>query len=277
MRKNALAIACLVLATAAFAETPVERGEYLVEGPMGCGNCHTPFGPNGPAMDQHLGGRLVEDNEMFTAYAMNITPGGTPASWTDAELGRAIREGIRPDGSLVGPLMPFSFYRYISDNDLAAIVAYLRSVPAVDNDVPDSVWRIPLPPTYGPPVGMVADVARGVTAEWGEYVAQTAHCMECHTTWGPTGPMFETRFGGGGFEFRGPWGVSVAPNLTSSPDGLAGYSDDELASMITKGIHPDGTPMLPPMPYPYLARMTDVDLGALIVYLRSVPPLSDAG
>ena len=77
-----------LLSTSAAAETPVERGEYLVQGPAGCGNCHTPLGPNGPVMDQDLGGRLVEKNEAFTAYAPNITPGGPSASWTDAELGR---------------------------------------------------------------------------------------------------------------------------------------------------------------------------------------------
>jgi hypothetical protein len=83
--------------------------------------------------------------------------------------------------------------------------------------------------------------------------------------------------GRGGFEFHGPWGVSVAANLTSSEDGLAGYSDDELKAMITEGKRPDGTPMLPPMPYGYLARMTPEDLDAIILYLRSLPPLPDAG
>jgi hypothetical protein len=69
----------------------------------------------------------------------------------------------------------------------------------------------------------------------------------------------------------------VAPNLTSSEDGLAGYSDDELKVMITEGVRPDGSAMLPPRPYGYLARMSPEDLDALILYLRTIPPLPDAG
>lgn len=85
--------------------------------------------------------------------------------------------------------------------------------------------------------------------------------------------MIDTAPGKGGFEFHGPWGTSVASNLTSSADGIASYSDDELKKMITQGVRPNGTPMLPPMPYEFLAKMTNDDLDAVILYLRSLPPL----
>jgi hypothetical protein len=87
--------------------------------------------------------------------------------------------------------------------------------------------------------------------------------------------LLETDLGRGGFEFHGPWGVSVAANLTSHEDGLAGYTDDQLKAMITTGVKPDGTAMHPPMPYGYLAKMTSGDLDAIILYLRSLPPLPD--
>ncbi|MFN3546030.1 MAG: cytochrome C [Mesorhizobium sp.] len=264
-------------ATAARAETPVERGEYLVRGIAGCGNCHTPMGPDGFVMEQELGGRLVEDIEPFTAYAPNITPAGRVAQWSDAELARAIREGIRPDGSLIGPPMPFAMYRGLGDEDLGAIVAFLRTLPAVDNQVPASTYRIPLPPAYGPPVESVSAPERGVSVAYGAYLAgPVAHCMECHTPMGPQGLLLDTALGQGGFEFHGPWGVSVAANITSHQDGLAGYSDDELKKMITEGVRPSGTPMLPPMPYGFLARMSAEDLDAIVLYLRSLPPLPDA-
>lgn len=260
------------------AETPDERGEYLVRGPMGCGNCHTPLGPEGFVDDQELAGRLVDDNEAFTAYAPNITPAGHVAGWSDAELARAIREGIRPDGSLIGPPMPFPMYRGLSDDDLAAVVAFLRTLPVVENEVPPSEYRIPLPPAWGPPVVSVAAPARGPTAEYGAYLAgPVAHCMECHTPFGPEGPLLETQFGAGGFEFHGPWGTSVAANLTSHEDGIAGYSDDQIRRMITEGIDAEGEPMLPPMPYGFLAGMTPEDLDAVIAYLRTLPPLPDGG
>ena len=132
--------------------------------------------------------------------------------------------------------MPFAMYRGLSDSDLAAMVASLRSLPPVESTLPASDYRIPLPPAYGPPVAMVADVPRGVSAEYGAYLAgPVAHCMECHTPMGPTGPMLDTDLGRGGFEFHGPWGTSVASNLTSHDDGLAGYSDADLVGMITQG------------------------------------------
>lgn len=278
LRVAALLAGGVLAVGSAVAETPEERGEYLVRGIAGCGNCHTPLGPNGPVEGQEFAGRLVEENEAFTAIAPNITPASRIADWSDEELGRAIREGIRPDGSVIGPPMPFAMYRGLSDADLAAMVAFLRTVPAVEGDPGLSTYNIPLPPAYGPPVESVAEVPRGVSVEYGEYHAgPVAHCMECHTPFNERGPMLETDLGRGGFEFRGPWGVSVAPNLTSHEDGLAGYSDSELAGMITQGRNADGEPMLPPMPYGFLAQMSAEDLEAIILYLRQLPPLPDAG
>jgi mono/diheme cytochrome c family protein len=267
-----------VLGSPLWAEATLERGEYLVRGPMGCGNCHTPIGPNGPEMDKELTGRLVEQNEAFTAIAPNLTAAGSIAGWSDAELALAIREGLRPDGTLIGPPMPFAMYRGLSDDDLGSIVMFLRTLPATPSDLPKSVYNIPLPPAYGPPVGSVATIPQAVTAEYGAYLAgPVAHCMECHTPMGPQGPLLQTNLGQGGFEFHGPWGTSVATNLTSHADGLAGYSDAEIAAMITKGQRPDGSAMLPPMPYGYLSAFTPDDLAAVILYLRSLPPLPDQG
>jgi mono/diheme cytochrome c family protein len=268
------AASILGLAGTVLAETPVERGEYLVRGPMGCGNCHTPTGPAGPELDKELTGSKVDDSAMMVAWAPNITPAGEIAGWSDAELAKAIREGIRPDGTLIGPPMPFTFYRHLSDTDLAAIVAFLRTLKPIPSDIQESVYNFPLPPAYGPPVEHVADIPRGPTAEYGAYMAgPVSHCLECHTPMGPQGPMIDAALGQGGFEFRGPWGVSVAANITNGPEGLAGFSDDEIAAMVTEGVRPDGSRMLPPMPYPYLAKMTPDDLRAVIAYLRTLPPL----
>ena len=152
MRSLTISVPVAVMAASlAVAEPSVERGEYLVEGLAGCGNCHTPIGPDGPVMEMNLAGRLVEDIEPFRAVASNITPGGRVAGWSDAELARAIREGIRPDGSVIGPPMPSVLYQGLSDDDLGSIVMYLRTVPAVENDPGESEYRIPLPPAWGQP------------------------------------------------------------------------------------------------------------------------------
>lgn len=258
------------------AEPSLERGEYLVRGPAGCGNCHTPKTPNGPDMANELGGSLVEKTEDMEAWAVNITPAGRVGDWTDAELARAIREGIRPDGTVIGPPMPIVLYRRLSDDDLMSIVMFLRTVPPSDNTTPRSTYAFPLPPAYGPPIDSVPAMPAGVTVEYGEYLAgPVAHCVECHSTPGPQGPMLDTHLGAGGFEFHGPWGVSVSANLTPHEDGLPGYSDAELKTMITEGKRPDGTQMQPPMGYHHYARMTPEDLDAVILYLRQLPPLPD--
>lgn len=265
-------IAALQIASFAAAEPSVERGMYLVEGPAACGNCHTPQGPDGPNEPMHLGGMLIEQNEAFTAVASNITPASRVATWTDAELARAIREGLRPDGSVIGPPMPIGLYRGLSDDDLMSIVMYLRQVPQVEHDPGQSAYFNPLPDSYGSTIETVEAPAPGVTVAYGEYLAgPVAHCIECHSTFGPQGPMFDTHLGAGGYEFHGPWGVSVAPNIT--PTGLSEYSDAELIGMIAGGVRPGGVPMMPPMPYINFARMTQNDLDAVIMYLRSLPAL----
>ena len=271
-----LTAAALGLAAMAQAGPSLERGAYLVDGPGGCGNCHTPLGPQGPVMEMALGGRLVEDIPAFRAVAPNLTPASRISGWSDAELARAIREGLRPDGSLIGPPMPFAMYRGLSDDDVMSMVMYLRSVASVENDPDESTYNIPLPPAYGPPIETVAHPVEEVSATYGAYLAgPVAHCMECHMPMGDTGPMLDTQLGTGGFEFHGPWGVSVASNITPHDDGIGGYSDAELADTIVKGVRPDGSPMLPPMPYGYLAQFTEDDLAAVILYLRSLPALPD--
>jgi mono/diheme cytochrome c family protein len=277
---KSLLLSALVLGagSAAFAEPSLDRGEYLVRGPAGCGNCHTPQGPNGPDMANELGGFMVEKSDLFEAWAPNITPGGRVAEWSDAELAKAIREGIRPDGTVIGPPMPIGLYRGLSDDDLMSMVMFLRTVAASDNVVPASTYNIPLPPAYGPPIDGVAAVPEGVTVEYGAYLAgPVAHCLECHTPMGPQGPMLDTHMGAGGFAFHGPWGVSVSANLTSSEDGLAGYTDDQIRTMITQGVRPDGSRMLPPMGYGYYANTKPEDIDAIILFLRQLPPLPDPG
>ncbi len=105
---------------------------------------------------------------------------------------------------------------------------------------------------------------------YGAYLAgPLGHCIECHSPMGPQGPDWEHQLGAGGFEFPGPWGVSVSPNIT--PAGLAEWSDAAIKTVITQGLRPDGSRLLPPMPVTYYAKMTEADLDALVAYLRSLP------
>jgi mono/diheme cytochrome c family protein len=274
--------ACSIALGAAYAraETPVERGRYLVETIAGCGNCHTPRGPGGVFdATKELAGGFVIDEKPFRAVASNITPDNETGigNWTDAQIAKAIREGIRPDGSLIGPPMPFGLYRKLSDTDLAAMVAYLRTVKPVSNKVEKSVYRIPLPPAYGPPVASVPDVPRTDKVKYGEYLAgPVGHCVECHTPL-DKGHHDWSRIGQGGMEFNGPWGVSVARNITPhAEDGLGKWSDAEIKRAITQGISKEGGKLNPPMAYSLYAKVKDEDLDAIVAYLRTLKPLPRA-
>jgi mono/diheme cytochrome c family protein len=276
---RAAAAALLVLAAlapAARAQDPalLARGRHLVEVTGACGNCHTPMGPQGPMPGLTLAGGTVFEEPPFRAVAPNITPDLETGigRWTDAQLARAIREGIRPDGSLIGPPMPMTLYRGLSDRDLAAMVAFLRTVPPVRNPLERSVYRITLPPAYGPPVGQVPEPAATAVAR-GEYLANAvAHCMECHTPMLPTGQNDRSRLGAGGMEFRGPWGVSVARNLTPHANGLGGWTDAQIVAAVTGGVSADGRKLAPPMAFEAYANMTSAELSDLLAYLRSLPP-----
>lgn len=277
MKHTLLALAALFAAAAgppAVAQSPLERGRYLVEGIAGCGNCHTPNGPAGKVAAMNLAGGLVEDNKAFRAVAPNITPDRDTGigAWSDAEIARAVREGIGRDGRVLGPPMPFPLYRGIADADMAAMIAYLRSVPAVRNAAGESQYRIPLPPSYGPPVAGVQAPARTDLVAYGAYLAgPLGHCIDCHTPLTPAGRDM-ARVGKGGQAFEGPWGVSVARNITSSKaSGLGEWTDAEIERAIRHGIARDGRKMFPPMGYAYYARIDAADMRALIAYLRSIP------
>lgn len=275
-RLAALALLASLAAAPALAQgqTPLERGRYLMNSIVACGNCHTPIGPQGPVAGQELAGRLLADEPPFTAYASNITPDPETGigRWTDDQIVAAIREGRRPDGSIIGPPMPIELYRGMADEDVRAIVAYLRAVPAVRNAVPRSVYRIPLPPSYGPPVGTVARPDPAQKLAWGAYLAgPLGHCTDCHSARLPTGaPDLEKGLGAGGMAFAGPWGISHAANLT--PTGLSRWSDDQVKQMITTGNRPDGSRMNPPMGYGFYRNISAADLDALVAYLRTLPP-----
>ncbi len=271
MRMLLLCVLLAGLVQPAAAQTALQRGRYLVTTIAGCGSCHTPQGPNGPLPGMALAGnQVVDDNPAFRAVAPNITPDRTTGigDWTDAQLFRAIREGIRPDGTLIGPPMPFEFYRRMADADVHAIVAYLRSVPAVHNASEKSVYHIKLPPTYGPPVGEITAPAKSDLVAYGGYLAgPVGHCLECHSPATDHGADL-SRAGQGGMQFRGPWGVSVAADITARE--LGGWNDAEIEHAIRGGIARDGRKLMPPMAYAYYDGIAPDDMAALIAYLRTL-------
>ena len=272
-------LAALMLAGTSAAETPLERGTYLMKSVAACPVCHTPWDGDGQIADKHFAGGLVFEEDEYTAYASNITPevetgiGG----WSDEEIIIAIREGKRPDGSLIGPAMPIALYRGMSDRDAQAIAAYLRSIPPIRNEVPASEYDIPLPADYGPPLGEVPEVAYYDLGAYGEYLAgPIANCIDCHTPFVDGWRDYENMLGAGGREMEGPWGETVARNITPDWDtGLGRWNSRKMRTAITKGLRPDGDELGPPMPYERYATMDRQDLSAILAYVRSLPQIEN--
>jgi mono/diheme cytochrome c family protein len=278
-RRAVLATAVLFLpalpAVAADArqDARLARGKYLMDSIVACGNCHIARDKGVPQLDKGLSGGMVFDEPPFKAFAPNITP--DPATgigtWTDAQLARAIREGIRPDGSVIGPPMPIELYRGIADADLAALVAYLRAQPPIRNAVPKSEYRIKLPPNYGPPVTKVTAPAKSDTVKYGRYLVTIGHCMECHTPMDAQG-LITSKLGSGGRLFKGPFGESLSRNLTPHESGLKGWTDAQIARAIREGVSRDGSRLKPPMAFDWYKNIDGADMKALIAYLRTLTP-----
>lgn len=270
----ALLLTAVLSAAPATAQSPVERGAYLVNTIMTCQNCHTPMGPGGPQFDRALSGGLRFDEPVFDVVASNITPDPETGigKWSTEDIKKLLTTGVRPNGVPVAPVMPTAFYKVIPPADLDAIAAYLKSVKPVSNQVPAPVYKVALGREDVPGVSAPMPASDfGDPVKRGFYLATIGHCMECHT------PMVNGRhdfsqLGKGGREFPGPWGVSTSRNITSSKTaGLGNWSDADIKRAITQGLHVDGTKLKPPMGYPFYARMTDGDLNDLVAWVRTLP------
>src|SRR5256885_7261945 len=277
IRTGFVIAALLAACGSASAQTPVERGKYLVTTIMTCQNCHTPKGERGaPIFERDLSNGISWDEPPFKVTASNITQDKETGigSWAHEQIKTALRKGERPNGVKLAAIMPSDFYEILTAGDLDGIVAYLRTVKPVKQETPTPEYRIALPRHIPPGAEKPfseADMTDKVKK--GFYLATIGHCFECHTPMGSKGRDFENSYGKGGFEVPGPWGVSVSRNITSHKEkGIGTWSDDEIKRAITKGVRKDGTPLKPPMGFGFYANMTDADLDAVVAYLRTVPP-----
>jgi mono/diheme cytochrome c family protein len=273
----ALAMGVALAPLAKADETPLERGKYLMTSIVACGNCHTPKGPSGRAIaDKELSGGTEFDAPVFHAVAPNITPDKETGigNWTDEQIVNAIRNGKRPDGTTIGPPMAIPFYRGMSDTDVHAIVAYLRSVKPIGHKVEKSTYKMPLPASYGPVVTKVPDVPRSDAVAYGKYLATgLGHCMDCHTPM-VNGRSDMARMGAGGNQYESPvGGIIVSANLTpGNPNGIASWTDDQVKTAIREGKRPD-RPLVRLMAFDWYKNITDEDMTDLVAFLRTLKPV----
>ena len=279
--------------------TLIARGKYLVEGPAHCGSCHISSFGDMVSGDEGKkvalkGGLEFPMGPLGKIYTRNLTPDQATGigRYSDEQLFRMMRHGIRPDGLASMPvLMPFW---KMADDDLVAIVSYLRSLAPVENNIPQNVWSFmgkavrSLTSTFEPikdPAAPAVAPAMAATVERGEYLANyVANCVGCHTkrdlmTYQATGPEFA-----GGMEFE-PWPEFYTylksdpeawirtPNITPDPDGvLANYKTaEEFIARFRKGRQI----AFSPMDWGPFSRMSDEDITAIWMYLNSLAPVKN--
>lgn len=253
----------------------VKRGDYLVNTILTCGNCHSPKGPTGDIPGKEFSGGLSWDEPPFKVTAPNITQDKETGigKWSDADIKRLLRKGVRPNGVVIATIMPTGFYEIIAKKDMDAIVAYVRTLKPISNKVPDPVYKMKQVRQIFP--GAERPYKEAMFSDrqkHGFYLATIGHCMECHTPMAKGQHDWKADLGRGGFEFPGPWGVSVSRNITQSKSkGIGAWTDAEIKKAITTGMDKDGNHLKPPMGYGYYAHMTDEDIADIIAYLRTVP------
>jgi mono/diheme cytochrome c family protein len=256
-----------------------ERGAYLVNGVGACSNCHTPRGPGG-ALDLQLDKRLSGSTQTFqapqyTVKGSNLTPDRATGlgTWTDDQIKIAISQGKGRDGRQLAPNMPSAAYGIMTARDRDAILAYLRSIPAVSNAVQKPEYKAPFSITQFPDATEWPDENLKDTVKRGQYMAALGHCMVCHSKGTPPDKMdYVNGMGGGGRKFGAQQNVTAA-NLTTK--GVASWTLAEFKRALQEGVSKDGRKLNPPMVdfAQYYKTMTDDDISAIFAYMKSLKPV----
>ena len=268
-----------------FDSTPqrLERGKYIATALSGCIYCHSPHDWKAPDTPIEAG---MEGSGAVQPYAdlpgKIVAPNLTPdketgaGAWTDDQLARAIREGIGHDGRALFPVMPYPRFREMSDEDLASVIVYLRSLPAVHHELPTTEIIFPVkylirsvPEPLTSPVSDIGPEAGPV--KYGSHLVNLAGCTDCHTSQIQGQPVAGMDFAGGQ-PFPGPWPMVASANITPDGTGISGYTADSFVQVIRTGAV-NGQALSAIMPTMIYKNLADADLKAMFAYLRTVKPV----
>ncbi|HXD77133.1 MAG TPA: c-type cytochrome [Puia sp.] len=267
----------------------IARGRYLCTNVAGCMVCHSTRDTGrfaGPVEEGSLGkgGELFGHDEGLPGdiYAPNLTPYHL-RSWTDGELFRAIATGVSKDGHALFPLMNYPAYGRMDTEDMLSIIAYLRTLPAISNDVPATKLDFPVSLIVNTMPAAAAPASQPDSNDavaYGKYLVTMASCVDCHSPV-DKGRVIAGREFSGGRDFSSGGHSLFSPNLTPDMETGIGtwtrglfvrrfrqYADSGLAQQRL----PAGAAKTP-MPWTAFAGMTAHDLGAIYAYLHSVKPI----
>jgi len=254
----------------------VERGAYIAKA-GGCLVCHS--GSNGPDPAQPGVGGLEMPDVAGTWRTPNITQDKKTGigSWTDDQIARAIRQGVRPDGSQLYAIMPYPDFNRLTDDDTKALVAFLRTLKPIEHAVEPNK-DLQFPKLAMPTPANAPDVASD-PVKHGEYMATVMLCDHCH--WTPDDKMQPQRdkMFAGGLAFTLPMfgaGTLYAANITPDPEtGIGTWTEDQIVTALKTMTRPNGKLINPPMMLLQdgWSHLDDADLHAVAAYLRQLPPV----
>jgi mono/diheme cytochrome c family protein len=272
----------------------IARGKYLIDSVLACGVCHTPTGADGkPDMTMYLAGSRsyqfpMPDGTTNTVNAENITQHKVQGIglWTDEQIKPGIRTGVDDEDVAFWPIMPYPEYALLTDDDVFAMVAYLRTVPPNGNVVPADTYE---PQAGNPPAASAKDSdiphttlpstdPNYASAERGRYLA-TAGCIQCHTEETAPGIANFAKAYGGGRKIKSSSDAKTATTTNITPDatGLAGWTVADIVSAIKNNTDKSGTALCAasPMGHGFMGDMTDADATDIANYIRTLPPIQN--
>lgn len=267
-----------------FEATPerLARGKYLAVGLYGCVGCHsehdwkTHGGPVIPGTE--LGGEIFPASDLpgrLIVPNISSDPETGAGNWTDDQLARAIREGISHDGRALFPIMPYQSFRHMPDEDLAATIVYIRSLPPVRHALPKTeiafpvrylIRSIPQPVESPVPEPDLSDQVKR-----GAFLVSMASCSECHTPAVRGKPVAGLDYAGG-FVLSGPYGTVASANLTPDPSGIP-YYDEALFLQVMRTGYVKARKLNSIMPFEDFKNLNDDDLKAMFAYLKTLKPV----
>ena len=267
----------------------IERGRYLAYSVTACMDCHslrdwTKF--SGPLVEGTLGQGGEKFDQQFgfpgVYYSKNITPKGL-SRYTDGELFRVITTGVTKEGKAMFPVMPYPLYGKMDPDDIMCIIAYIRSIQAIDKEIPESVSDFPMNIIINTIPKKANPVKRPDTPDrlaYGAYLANASACMECHTKENKGQIIPELAFMGGREFLLRDGSIVRSSNLTPAPKtGIGSWNEDAFVNRFKSYADSNYKPQLVEkgafntvMPWAMYGRMTRSDLAAIFTYFKSLPP-----
>ncbi len=269
----------------------IARGEYLANHVTVCIDCHskrdwTKF--SGPPIEGTfgMGGEIFDQKYGFPGayYAANITPEGI-SRYTDGELFRVITTGVSKEGKAMFPIMPCATYGKLDEGDIKCIVAYIRTLKPIKNEVPQSSSDFPMNfiiNTIPEKAHFTKRPDKKDFIAYGKYITTAAGCIECHTK-ADKGKLIPGTEYGGGREFPMPDGTwIVSSNISPDTTGIGNWSEgrfvnafEQRSDSITLNTKLEVGKQNSVMPWTMYGKMTEEDLKAIFAYLKTVTPINN--